>query len=604
MLSPAMMKADGLLSQGAYALAVPVLMQQLRSKPQDALAHEWMAAALLFTGKADGAMFHAERALALEPKAEAFVLGRRHELVANVCGALSRRAEAVKHATKAAELSPTAQALNVLAAAHLMGDNKAGAIAPAKRAYAMAPEEPTIALNYAGLISEMGEPERGLDIVMRAMQGPLARDPSFVERVATNVLYVTPESGLRAAERDADAVDAREKLAWATRWGEMIAAQQKAMGAQSLTRVRDVGAERRLRVAFMSADFRSHSCAFFLRPLLKHLPRERVHVTGVHVSARSDEVTRELGALCDEFVHVPVWTAKSLAEVIAQREIDVLVECGGYTTGSGIAACCWRPAPVQLSYLGYPASTGLDVIDGRLVDALTDPVGSEAQCRERLLRMPTCFVCYDAGSDVPALPARERRDAVTFGCFSATQKFSRATYDVWGRVLREVADSRMLIKGSLLDEPTARETIWAQLELRGVQRERVELVGRLADPREHLRLYGQIDIALDTYPYVGTTTLCEAMLMGTPIVTRAGEQHVSRVGLSLLTHTGCGELVADSADAFVRIATELAQDGARRMRYHETLRERVLASAVCDGARFAADFAALVSNVWRERAVS
>ena len=603
MLSPAMMKADALLSQGGYAQAVPLLMQQLRSKPNDALAHEWMAAALLFTGKAESAMFHVRRALDLEPKTEAVVLGRRYELAANIAGALSKHAEALVFAKRSVELSATAQALNVLTAAYLMGDNKAGAIEPAMRAYAMAPDEPAIALNYAGLKSEMGDPERGLEIVLRAMHGPFAGDPAFIERVVTSVLYVTPVGGLRAAPGDGDAVDAGEKLAWAVRWGEAIAAQQRA-GAHALTRVRDVGADRRIRIAFMSGDFRAHSCAFFLRPLLKHLPRDRWHVTGVHVAAKTDEVTRELGSLCDAFVHVPVWTAKSLAEEIAKREIDVLVECGGYTTGSGIAACCWRPAPVQVSYLGYPASTGLDAIDGRIVDALTDPAGSEAQCREKLLRVPGCFVCYDAGTDVPALPVRERRVVVTFGCFSATQKFSRATYDMWGRVLREVADARMLIKGSLLDEPVAREMIWTQLEQRGIARERVELVGRLQDPREHLRLYGKIDIALDTYPYVGTTTLCEAMLMGVPIVTRAGEQHVSRVGLSLLTHAGCAELVADSADEFVLIATALARDGSRRAQYHATLRERMLASAVCDGARFATDFAETVAQAWRVRAMT
>lgn len=599
MLSPAMMKADAWLSQGGYAQAVPLLLQQLRTKPNDPLAHEWMAAALLFTSKPESALFHAQRAIALEPGAEAFTLGRRHELAANIYGALSKQSDALTHARKAVEISPTAQALNVLAAVCLTGDNKAGAVEPATRAYALAPHEPTIALNYAGLVSEMGEPERGLEITLHGMQGAAAQDPAFIERVVTGVHYVTPTGGLPAAARDHDAVDAGEKLAWATRWAGMIAAQQRHSGAATLTRVKDKGRDRPLRVAFMSGDFRAHSCAFFLRPLLRHLSRDRFHVTGVHVAAKTDSVTRELGALCDDFVHVPVWTAKSLAEEIARREIDVLVECGGYTTGSGIAACCWRPAPVQLSYLGYPASTGMDAIDGRIVDALTDPPGAETHCREPLLRLPGCFVCYDPGNDVPALPTREARDVVTFGCFSATQKFSRATYDMWGRVLREVADARMLIKGSLLDEAAAREVVWSQLEQRGVARERVELVGRLADARDHLRLYGKVDIALDTYPYVGTTTLCESLLMGVPIVTRAGEQHVSRVGLSLLTHAGCGELVADSADGFVHIATELARDATWRARYHETLRERLLASAVCDGVAFANAFSEVIHSSWQ-----
>ena len=603
MLSPAMTKADNLLAQGRYADAHPLLLQQLRSKPNDALAHEWMAAALLFTARPDVALFHAQRALALEPHADATTQGRRHELAANIFGALTKPAEALAHARKAVELSPTAQALNVLAAVNLMGDNKAGALEPATRAYALEPAEPTIALNYAGVLAEIGKPEESVRITMGAMNAGNQADPVFTERITTLLHYTTPlgpTTPFNASATDADIIDPTVKLAWTKRWSSHVTAVQKSLGAKPLTRVRDFAATRPLRIAFMSADFRSHSCAFFLRPLLKHLPRDRFHVTAVHISARKDAVTQELAALCDAFVHAPTWTAQSLAQKIADHNIDILIECGGFTTGSGIAACCWQPAPVQLSYLGYPAGTAMQTINARIVDTLTDPPGtSDAHCAEPLLRTPGCFVCFDPGPDIPPLATRTPTNHITFGSFSATSKFSRATYDMWSAVLREVPNSRMLIKGALFDEPAARNAVHAEFAQRSIPHDRIELVGRLANPRDHLNLYSRVDIALDTYPYVGTTTICESLLMGVPIISRAGNQHVSRVGVSLLTHAECPELIAKDASDFTRIATQLAHDDTRRATYHATLRDKLLTSPVCQATSFAQYFGELLSTAWR-----
>jgi predicted O-linked N-acetylglucosamine transferase (SPINDLY family) len=152
----------------------------------------------------------------------------------------------------------------------------------------------------------------------------------------------------------------------------------------------------------------------------------------------------------------------------------------------------------------------------------------------------------------------------------------------------------MLIKGALFDELAARNAVHAEFAQRSIPHDRIELVGRLANPRDHLNLYSRVDIALDTYPYVGTTTICESLLMGVPIISRAGDQHVSRVGVSLLTHAGCTEFVTHSADLFVRFASELAHDATRRAQYHATLREKLLASSVCDGAKFAATFGSTI----------
>jgi predicted O-linked N-acetylglucosamine transferase (SPINDLY family) len=231
------------------------------------------------------------------------------------------------------------------------------------------------------------------------------------------------------------------------------------------------------------------------------------------------------------------------------------------------------------------------------------PDPQEMYC-EKLIRMDGCFLCYDPGPDAPApraVPEKGPDEPVTFGCFSATTKISASTLRLWADVLNAVPDSRLFLKGWSLGGKAAPEYIKGQLSKRGVDPSRVECMGRNPGQDSHLRMYDRMDIALDTVPYVGTTTTCEALLMGVPMVSFAGSEHVSRVGLTLLRQVGLEDLVATSPEQYVSIAKGLATDRARLADLHANLRARLLASALCDAASYCRRFERALRDIWRDR---
>ena len=261
-----------------------------------------------------------------------------------------------------------------------------------------------------------------------------------------------------------------------------------------------------------------------------------------------------------------------------------------------------KPAPVQASWLGYPATTGLSAMDYRLVDAVTDPPGiADAQASERLVRLPGGLLCYTPARDLGAPPAPPclAAGSVTFGSFNNPAKLSEATLDGWAALLQRLPAARLLLKGSPFRDPGTRGLYRARLVQRGVAAERVELVGWIASPAEHLALYDRVDIALDPFPYNGTTTTCEALWMGVPVVSLRGDRHAARVGASLLRRVGLDELVADSVEAYIAIAAGLAEKPQELAALRSSLRPRMLASPLCDTAGFTRSLEAAYRAMWQ-----
>jgi predicted O-linked N-acetylglucosamine transferase (SPINDLY family) len=274
------------------------------------------------------------------------------------------------------------------------------------------------------------------------------------------------------------------------------------------------------------------------------------------------------------------------------------------TSGHRQAAFARRIAPVQVSYLGYPHASGIDTFDARLADAITDPPGAPNVMGERVIRLAGCFVCYRPPQDAP--PIREARGPggpVVFGCFGNLSKVNRETLRVWGRVLDAVPGSRLVLKNHALGDrfvrgearPGTRSAIDRMREA-GLDLSRVELRQPGADEAAHLDAYNDIDAALDTFPYNGTTTTCEALVMGVPVVTFGGDRHASRVGGSLLRAAGCGDWCGEGEAAFVAKAVEMADSGPRGLPARAALRDRLLASSLCDAQRHAAEFVAALSG--------
>jgi protein O-GlcNAc transferase len=347
-------------------------------------------------------------------------------------------------------------------------------------------------------------------------------------------------------------------------------------------------AGRRLRLGYVSADFRQSAVAWFLRPLLAHHDRTRVmvHAYASHPGA-DDAVTAELRA------HVDVWRPiaglddDQVARQVADDQIDVLVDLGGHTAGHRLGVFARRPATVQVSYLGYPATTGLATIDHRLTDADADPPGaSEALHTEALVRLPGGFLCFGGpAAPLPApAPPSHAGGGVTFGSFNDAGKLSPPVLALWGRLLARVPGSRLVLKGRAYLDPEVRQRVTTALAAAGApgRPPRVQTLGWVPDRAAHLDAYSAVDVALDPFPYNGTTTTCEALWMGVPVVTLRGDAHVARMGASLLTRVGLPALIAASEADYLEIAARLAADRDQLQALRTGLRARLAASPLGD----------------------
>jgi predicted O-linked N-acetylglucosamine transferase (SPINDLY family) len=264
--------------------------------------------------------------------------------------------------------------------------------------------------------------------------------------------------------------------------------------------------------------------------------------------------------MADGWVDVRQLDDAALAARIHADRVDILVELAGQTRDTRLLACARRPAPVQISYLGYPNTTGMRAIDYRLTDHLADPDGFDEHYCESLIRLPRCFLAYATPSPSPAIgpPPVERNGHVTFGSFNNLSKMNRAVYATWAEVLRAVPDARLALKSAGTGDAETRAVLESAFAAEGIGAERLRILAPEADTRDHLTLYNEVDIALDPFPYHGTTTTCEALWMGVPVITLVGDRHAGRVGASLLATIGFTAGITGTREEYVLTARLLA----------------------------------------------
>jgi predicted O-linked N-acetylglucosamine transferase (SPINDLY family) len=388
-------------------------------------------------------------------------------------------------------------------------------------------------------------------------------------------------------------------------WGADTTASQKDAATQIVfTNSRDP--DRRLRVAYLSGDFRTHSVGYFFQPLLAHHDHRAVEVICYSEVDNPDAMTKELRAHCSLWRDSYKMTDTALrAQLLADR-IDVAIDLAGQTAKNRLRALAVKTTPVTATWLGYPATTGLSTIDWRITDDLADPPGVEAFYTEKLLRLDGGFLCYAPPADAPAvapLPSIAT-GRITFGSFNNMQKISESTIDAWAAILRAAPESRLVLKAPTLVDRGLRQRYQDAFVSRGVDPARVELRTFIVESASHLAAYGEIDIALDPFPYNGTTTSCEAMWMGVPVLTVIGNRHAGRVGFDLLNRIGYPELAAADQSAYVAQAVQLARDPLRLQRLRSDLRERMHASSLCDAPHFARAFEQGIRVMWRQWCVS
>jgi protein O-GlcNAc transferase len=293
-----------------------------------------------------------------------------------------------------------------------------------------------------------------------------------------------------------------------------------------------------------------------------------------------------------------------VAEQIRTDEIDILVDLAGHTGGNRLPVFTYKPAPIQITYLGYPATTGLSQIDYRLTDVWADPpINQEDDCyTEKLIRLPGCFLCFNPPTSAPeisVLPALTS-DTVMFGSFNNLAKTNLSVVNLWAAILSVLPTAEIILKTKSFCDEATRNQYLDLFAAQGIERKRIHLVGHLPQSQDHLALYGKIDIGLDTFPYNGTTTTCEALWLGVPVITLAGNSHPGRVGVSILSAVGLENLIADTPEAYIAKAIELASNVEQLSNLRHNLRQRMAQSPLCDAPTFVQGLEDSYRQFWQQ----
>jgi len=564
---------------GAVAQAESTFAEAAALHPRAALPVEQLGELELSRGQLDKAAAHFAHAAQLDPQLAAPLIN---------LGVVHQRSGRLAHAGDCYEKACQIEPNSVVAHANLgwirqkLGQLTA-AEAQLRQALALDPNYARALIDLASVLHELGEVNDSLSFYRRALAlAPNAANHSSMIALMLYDLDTPPKTVLEEARR----------------WAELYAPGpiDHTHDLAALARVP------RLRIGYVSPDFREHAVSQFIEPIVAAHDASRFEVVCYSNVKTPDNVTAHM-ARHARFCEIHDRSDAEVTDQIRADEIHILVDLAGHTTDNRLALFGRSPAPIQATYLGYPGTTGVAAIGYRFTDALADPEpNADAEYTERLVRLPGAFFCFlppHRAPEVSELPRLER-GYITFGSLTNYTKLSAAVFDTWGRLLARTPDSRLVLQTRAFADATIRERVWSRFAGFGVAREREHLHGTM--PFEaHLALYREIDIALDTYPWNGHTTTCLALHMGVPVVVLAGDRFGGRMGLSVLDGVGLSDWVAADIDQYIAIASERAQDIAGLCHLRQGLRARLASSPLCDAATFTRGLEAAYEGLWRER---
>lgn len=567
----------------AQALALARRLAQSGGRA-GAPALDAMRAALIASGQTLQALHFAQQAVKADPGSVAMLLelARVHSLL----GQFEDEARVLREALPRDPSNPALPGFlaSALERLHLFDDAERVARAGLQRF----PREPALQQRLASIVATLGRPAEAAAIYEDALRDrPDDRELSVSYPAVLQ--YQSPGDPARL-------LGAHRHFGRLLEAAGAVPPEARRARAASHAPLNDPSRPPRpLRLGFLSSDLKQHSVASFVRPLLEHLDPALATPLLYMAGWVTDQVTEALRGAAERaggsYRHVCALSDADLARTIKGDRVDVLVELNGLTRDNRLGALRFAPAPVVVHWCGYPSTCGTNLLDYRVVDSITDPPGSaEGWLVEAPLRLDPCFTCYAPPDDAPdvAPPPRAERGHVTFGSFNMIQKVNDDVLACWARVLRAVPGSRLMLKAMMLTHASVREALLARARAAGIDPERLTILPPTRGVREHLETYAQVDIALDTFPYAGTTTTCEALWMGVPVVTLAPPDalHAQRVGASLLSAVGRTDLVARDVDDYVDRVRALAMAPAT-LDTRRDLRHRLLTGALGDGRAFA-----------------
>jgi protein O-GlcNAc transferase len=616
---------DVLREQGFLEEAAARLQQALRLQPEYAEAHNNLGMVLREQGKLEDAVASFHEALRIKPSyAGAYTnLG----IVFQVQGKLD---EAMKCHREALRLEPSlAEAYANLGNVLLWQKRFSEALANYQQALDLQPQDPKAYYNLAIALREQGRVEEAEAYFRQAVR----LKPDYVQ-AHSQLGAVLQEQGrldealasfqdairLQPTDRDARSMylfclnflpqaDPEFVFAEHCRWEA-----EKGSGIISATaidtnhclatearRKRLPTPFRSLRVGYVSPNLCRHVLARFLEPILTHHDPQQVQAICYAEVAAADDVTARLRSLSHGWRRTYGLTDAQVIDLVRGDAIDILVDLAGHTGGSRLGVFACKPAPLQASYLGYPNTTGLSTIDYWLTDAVADPPGEPSRHTEELVRLPGGFCCYQPAEEAPEvnlLPAL-RAGHVTFGSLHKLAKLNAAVLDLWCGILRAIPSSRLLVFRHTLGERT-KDNLARQFLDQGIPRDRLELRHAAAPGHNpHLRLYAEIDISLDPFPWSGHATACEALWMGVPVITLYGATHAGRMVASVLTRLGLTELITHSPREYLERAVQVVGDLDRLADLRARLRDMMKNSPLCDGERFTRNLEAAYRAMWQ-----
>jgi predicted O-linked N-acetylglucosamine transferase (SPINDLY family) len=565
-----------LFAQGRSGEAIAAYGRALALNPDYAEAHNNLGGALAAAGRGDEAIAAYHRALALKPD-----YAKAYHNLGSALTTAGRFDEAIAAYGRAVTLQPeSAEAFNDLGIVLAETGHLAEAMAAYDRSAELKPNNPAVHNNRGNILKDQGRIDEALACFRRAM----ALNPDSAEAASNVLVTVHYDPGY-----DAQAILAEHRR-WAQQYAEPLAASIRPHG-------NDRTPDRRLRIGFVSPDFRDHPVGQLLVPLFAHRDRERTEIFGYSDVRVADATSEKLKGMADQWRDTVAMGDAELAERIRGDGIDILVDLALHTAGNRMRVFACKPAPVQVTMLGLPATTGLSTIDYRLTDPYLDSPGvSDGDYSEQSIRLPHCFWIFqppEGGPPVGASPG-QRNGFVTFGCLNQFAKVSGPTLDLWVRILKRVPDARLVIRsqpGGHLDR------VRALFRAGGVAPDRVEFTGSVRR-QAYLERYHELDVCLDPFPYNGHTSTLDALWMGVPVITLAGRTAVGRGGVSILSNVGLPELIAHTPDRYVALSVELAGDRARLAELRAGLRARMQSSPLLDARQYAADVGAALRQMW------